>query len=73
MDVRWSKGCVIPTSESSHVQPLTNFKTEKLYALKGYESTEVDRTTWLHTPSGTPLLSGNDTRQVVEICKETVT
>ena len=23
MDVRWSKGCDIPTSESSHVQPLT--------------------------------------------------
>ena len=23
MDVRWSKGCDIPTSESIHVQPLT--------------------------------------------------
>ena len=23
MDVRWSKGCDIPTSESSHVQLLT--------------------------------------------------
>ena len=27
MDVRWSKGCVIPTSESSHVQPLTCYNT----------------------------------------------
>ena len=26
MDVRWSKGCDIPTSESSHVQPLTRKK-----------------------------------------------
>ena len=25
MDVRWSKGCDIPTSESSHVQPLTSY------------------------------------------------
>ena len=25
MDVRWSKGCDIPTSKSSHVQPLSVF------------------------------------------------
>ena len=25
MDVRWSKGCDIPISESSHVQPLTSY------------------------------------------------
>ena len=25
MDVRWSKGCDIPTSESNHVQPLSSF------------------------------------------------
>ena len=26
MDVRWSKGCDIPTSESSHVQPLISYE-----------------------------------------------
>ena len=26
MDVRWSKGCDIPTTKSSHVQSLTNCK-----------------------------------------------
>ena len=25
MDVCWSKGCDIPTSESSHVPPITNY------------------------------------------------
>ena len=35
-------------------------------ALKRYESTEVDRRTWLHVPSGTPLSTISDTHQVVE-------
>ena len=30
-----------------------NLNTENLDALKRYESTEVDRRTWLHVPSGT--------------------
>ena len=30
-----------------------NFNTENFDALKRYESTEVDRWTWLHVPSGT--------------------
>ena len=30
-----------------------NFNTENVDALKRYESTEVDRRTWLHVPSGT--------------------
>ena len=30
MDVRWSKGCDIPTSESSNVQPLTNIFLTKI-------------------------------------------
>ena len=30
MDVRWLKGCDIPTSESSHVQPLTSYNLERL-------------------------------------------
>ena len=36
MDVRWSKGCDIPTSESSHVQPLTsnNFSSNQIQGNK---------------------------------------
>ena len=38
---------------------------------KRYETTEVDRRTWLHVPSGTPLSTSSDTHQVVENKKET--
>ena len=38
-----------------------------LDALKRYESTEVDRRTWLHVPSGTHWSTSSDTHQVVEI------
>ena len=38
---------------------------------KRYESTEVDRTTWLHVPSGTHWSTSSDTHQVVEIWKKT--
>ena len=34
---------------------------------KRYESTEVDRKTWLHVPSGTHWFISSDTHQVVEI------
>ena len=34
---------------------------------KRYKSTEVDRSTWLHVPSGTPWSTSSDTHQVVEI------
>ena len=34
---------------------------------KGYESTEVDRRTWLHVPSGTLLSTSSDIHQVFEI------
>ena len=34
---------------------------------KCYESTEVDRRTWLDVPSGTLWSTGSDTHQVVEI------
>ena len=44
-----------------------NFNTEYRDALKRYESTEVDRRTWLHVPSGTPWSTSSDTCQVVEI------
>ena len=49
--------------------------TEILMLLKRYESTEVDRRTWLHVPSGTPWSTSSDTHQVhvVEIKKETST
>ena len=40
---------------------------------KRYESTEVDRRTWLHVPSGTPWSTSSDTHQEVEIKKETST
>ena len=49
-----------------------NFNTENFDALKRYESTEVDRRTWLHVPSGTHWSTSSDTHQVVEI-KETST
>ena len=34
---------------------------------KRYESTEVDRRTWLHVPSETHWSTSSDTRQVVDI------
>ena len=40
---------------------------------KCYESTEVDRKTWLYVPSGTHLSTSSDTHQVVEIQIETST
>ena len=40
---------------------------------KCYESTEVDRRTLLHAPSGTIFSTSSDTHQVVEISKETST
>ena len=38
-----------------------------------YESTEVDRRTWLYVSSGTHWSTSSDTHQVVEIQKETST
>ena len=46
-------------------QGILNTKNLKLW--KRYESTEVDRRTWLHVPSGTPWSTSSDTHQVVEI------
>ena len=40
---------------------------------KRYESTEVDRRTWLHMPSGTPWSTSSDTHQVVETLSKTST
>ena len=40
---------------------------------KRYKSTEVDRRTGLHVPSGTPWSTSSDTHQVVEIWIETTT
>ena len=44
-----------------------NFNREIFDALKCYESTEVDRRTWLHVPSGTHWSTSSDTHIVVEI------
>ena len=38
---------------------------------KRYESTEVDRRTWLHVPWGTHWSTSSDTHQVVEKPKAT--
>ena len=38
---------------------------EILMFSKRYESTEVDRRTWLHVPSGTHWSTSSDTHQVV--------
>ena len=40
---------------------------------KRYESTDVDRRTWLHVSSGTRWSTSSDTHQVVEIQIETFT
>ena len=40
---------------------------------KRFESTDVDRRTWLHVPSGTHWSTSSDTHQVVEIDKESST
>ena len=40
---------------------------------KRYESTEVERRTWLHVPSGTHRSTSSDNHQIVEIQKETST
>ena len=45
-----------------------NFLTRKILMLsKRYESTDVDRRTWLHVSSGTHWSASSDTHQVVEI------
>ena len=49
------------------------FYTANLMLSKRYKSTEVDRRTWLHVPSGTPWSTSSDTHQVVEIWIETST
>ena len=42
--------------------------TRKILMLsKRYESTEVDRRTWLHVPLGTRGSTSSETHQVVEI------
>ena len=54
---------VIPTK----VQ-LKSIRTQRILILsKRYESTEVDRRTWLHVPSGTHWPTSSDTHQVIEI------
>ena len=40
---------------------------KKLMLSKRYKSTEVDRRTWPHVPSGTQWSTSSDTHQVIEI------
>ena len=50
------------------------FLTRNFFVLsKRYETTEADRRTWLHVPSGTHWSTSSDTHQVVEIQIETST
>ena len=42
-----------------------HFDTENFDNLKRYESTEVDRRTWVHVPTGTHWSTGSDTHQVL--------
>ena len=44
-----------------------NFTRIILMLSKRYESTEVNRRTWLHVPSGTHWSTSSDTNQAVEI------
>ena len=60
-------------NKPTKLQFSNNFNTENFDALKRNESTEVDRRTWLHVPSGTLSSTSSETRQVVEILKETCT
>ena len=48
-----------------------NIYTEILMLSKCNESIEVERRTWLHMPSETLWSTSSDTRQVVEIYKDT--
>ena len=52
---------------------LPEFFTGNFDALKRYESTEVDRRTWLHVSTETHWSTSSDTHQVVEMLKETST
>ena len=54
-------------NKPSKLQFLSILTQEILMLSKRYESTEVDRRTWLHVPSGTPWSTSSDTHQVVEI------
>ena len=54
-----------------HNYNLDEFLTRRILMLsKRYESTKVDRRTWLHVSSGTHWSTSSDTHQVVELSKE---
>ena len=60
-------------SKSTKLQFQLILMQKILMLSKRYESTEVDRRTWLHVPSGTHWSTSSDTHQLVEIQKETST
>ena len=52
---------------------LKEVSTRKILMLsKGYESTKVDRRTWLHVPPETPSSTSSYTHQVVETTSSSV-
>ena len=60
-------------NEPTQLQFQLILKRKIIMLSKRYESTEVDRRTWLHVPSGTHWSTSSDTHQVVEIQIETST
>ena len=54
-------------SNPTKLQISINFNTENFDARKRYESTQVDRRTWLHVLSGTHWSTSSYTHQVVEL------
>ena len=57
----------MPKQAEAKITISVNSNKENFDVLKLYESTEVDRTPWLHVPSETPWSTSSDTHQVVEI------
>ena len=60
-------------NKPTKLQFLSILNLKILMLSKRYGSTEVDRRTWLHVPSGTHWSTSSDTHQVVEIQIETST
>ena len=52
-------------NEPTKLKFVSILNTENFDALQSYESTEVDRRTWLHVSSGTHWSTSSDTHQVL--------
>ena len=60
---------LLPFVQNSALPIFYNFN-QFLMLSKRYESTEEDRRTWLHVPSGTHWSTSSDTHRVVEIKRD---